>query len=157
MTAPSGDGPLDRIRRVLAGQAKMLAIKRYRDSTGSGWAEAAEAVERIRAGRAPAAGAPAPRPPVGPGARAIGDALAAGNKIEAIRLYRAATGVGLKEAAHAIDAILAEKRSGARYRAAAANPPSRIVERRRLGPGLMLLLLAALSGTAFGLVFLLTR
>lgn len=157
MSAPSGDGPLDRIRRVLAGQAKMLAIKRYRESTGSGWAEAAEAVDRIRAGGKPAERAKAPRPPIGPEARAVGDALAAGNMIEAIRLYRAATGVGLKEAKDAIDAIVAEKQAGARYRGPDAGPAARIVERRRLNPVLVLLLLAVLCGAAFGVVVLLTR
>lgn len=157
MSEPPGEGPLERVRRALAGQAKMIAIKRYRDETGSGWAEAAEAVERIRAGRAPAAPGRIPGMPVGAAARAVGHALAAGNKIEAIRLYRAATGVGLKEAKDAIDAIVAEKKSGARYRSASAAPAMRVVERRRFSPVLVLLLVAALSGTAFGLVLLLAR
>ena len=157
MSAPPGDGPLEEVRRVLAGQAKLLAIKRYRESTGSGWAEAAEAVDRIRAGRAPDAARKAALPPVSAEARAIGEALGAGNVIEAIRLYRAATGAGLKEAKDAIDTIVAEKQAGPRPRTsrASAGASTNVVERRRIGPVLVLLLLAALFGTVFGLVFLL--
>lgn len=157
MSEPPGDGPLERARRALAGQAKMLAIKRYREEIGCGWAEAAEAVERIRAGRAPAAARHATGAPVGAAARAVGDALAAGKMIEAIRLYRAATGVGLKEAKDAVDAIVAEKKAGGRYQTAIARPATRVVERRRLSPALLLLIVAVLSGTALGLVVLLAR
>lgn len=64
MPAPPQDGPLAQIRRALAGQAKMHAIKMYREETGSGWAAAAEAVERIQAGGKPDdTTAPARRPP----------------------------------------------------------------------------------------------
>jgi ribosomal protein L7/L12 len=155
MPAPPVDGPLERIRRVLAGQAKMHAIKRYRESTGSGWAEAAEAVERIRAGGRPAPEKALAPPAVSAEARAVGAALDAGKTIEAIRLYRAATGVGLKEAKHAIDAMIAEKDAGRRPARSSPVGP-RVVERRRIGPMLILLSLAALFGTVFGLVILLT-
>jgi ribosomal protein L7/L12 len=115
MSEPPGEGTLDAIRRLIAGQTKLLAIKLHRQSTGAGPAEAKAAVDRIRAGRAlPTAEAKAlALPPVGAEARAIGEALRAGNKIEAIRLYRAATGLGLKEAKDAIDIIMAEKQAGA--------------------------------------------
>jgi len=149
MSAPPGDGPLEEIRRALAAQAKQLAIKRYRDATGAGAAEAAEAVDRLRAGRVPAA-PKATSAPVTPEARAIGAALSAGNKIEAIRLYRKATGAGLKDAKDAIDAIVAEKHAGPLPRTTRAG--ARIVERRRINPILMLMALAALFGTVFGLV-----
>ncbi len=89
-------------------------------------------------------------PPVGAEARAIGEALRAGNKIEAIRLYRAATGFGLEEAKDAIDIIVAEKQSGPRQRLHA--PSSRIIRRRRVSPALVLLALGAVFGTVFGLV-----
>jgi ribosomal protein L7/L12 len=153
MSEPPRAGTLDQVRRRLAEQAKMFAVKLYRDKTGAGFAEAKDAIERIRTGRAPAPPPPAPLPPIGTEARAVGEALRAGNDIEAIRLYRAATGVGLKEAKDAIDAILAEKRAGARPAAAA----KRVVERRRikLSPVLVLLVLAALFGTIFGLVLFL--
>ena len=42
--------------------------------------------------------------------RAITDCLLAGRKIEAIKIYREATGVGLKEAKEAIDALAASLR-----------------------------------------------
>lgn len=151
MSEPPGGGTLDAIRRLIAGQTKLLAIKLYRQSTGAGPAEAKAAVERIQAGRVPA-GAHAKAlalPPVGAEARAIGEALRAGNEIEAIRLYRAATGLGLKEAKDAIDLIVAEKHTGARPRSHA--PAPEIIQRRRINPIFVLLGIAAIFGTAFGL------
>ena len=150
MSAPPGAGTLDEIRSLIAGQAKLLAIKRYREATGAGLAEAKAAVERLRA-EAHAASAVA-LPAFGDGALAIGESLRAGNKIEAIRLYRAATGLGLKEAKDAIDAILAEKAAGPRLRRAVSE--AGIVQRRRISPALMLLAFALIFGTAFGLVLL---
>jgi ribosomal protein L7/L12 len=150
MSEPPAAGPLEEIRRALAAQAKQLAIKRYSDATGAGPAEAAQAVDRIRAGRAPATAKRSALPPVSGEALAIGEALSAGKKIEAIRLYRKATGAGLKEAKDAIDAIVAEKRAGPPPRAAGAG----IVQRRRLNPIVALLALAALFGTVCGLVVL---
>jgi ribosomal protein L7/L12 len=150
MSEPPRSGPLAEIRRVLAGQARMFAIKRYRESTGAGWADSADAIERMRGGGGAAAG----NAPVGAEARAIGDALAAGKTIEAIKLYRAATGVGLKEAKDAIDAIKREKSAGLRPRRQAAASPA-VLERRRISPAVLLLSLAAILGTVFGLVMLL--
>ena len=149
MSVPTEDGPLEEARRVLAGQAKMRAIKLYRDANRSGWAEAAEAVDRIRAGRVPMATHTSALPRAD--ALAIGEALRAGNKIEAIKLYRAATGLGLKEAKDALDAMTAENSPGKRLPSATG----RVIERRRFSPVLALLALAALFGTVFGLVVLL--
>ena len=155
MVAPPGDGPLEEARRALAVLAKLRAIKLYREANGTGWADAAEAVDRIRAGRAPVAPKkPSPRP-VTAEARAIGEALDAGNMIEAIRLYRAMTGAGLTKSKDAIDAILAEKRAGAHPRAPNPSVGARIVERHGLSPVVALLSLAALFGTVFGLIILL--
>jgi ribosomal protein L7/L12 len=154
MSEPPRSGPLAEIRRVLAGQARMFAIKRYRESTGAGWADSADAIERMRGGAAAAAGNAAAAPPVSAEARAIGDALAAGKTVEAIKLYRAATGVGLKEAKDAIDAIKREKSDGLRLRRRAGASPV-VVERRRISPAVLLLSLAAIFGTVFGLVMLL--
>jgi ribosomal protein L7/L12 len=153
MSEPSRPGTLDEIRRVIAGQAKMFAIKLYRDKTGAGHAEAKEAVERIGAGRLMAQ--PPAAPAVGAGARAAGEALRAGNEVEAVRLYRAATGVGLKEAKDAIDAIMAERRAGPRHSAAVRRAAGPVVGRRRLNPILALLILAVAFGSIFGLVMLL--
>lgn len=152
MSEPPGGGTLDAIRRLIAGQTKLLAIKLYRQSTGAGPAEAKAAVERIQAGGAPskAEAKALALPPVGAEARAIGEALRAGNKIEATRLYRAATGLGLKEAKDAIDVIMAEKQAGPRPRG--RGPAPEIIQRRRISPLLILLAVAAIFGTAFGLV-----
>lgn len=106
MSAPPQDGPLERVRRALASQAKMRAIKMYREETGSGWAAAAEAVERLaRPSKSDAAMSPALRPAP---ARPTG----------------------------------------------AARPG--VVERKRIGPMLVLLALAAGFGALFALVYLLT-
>ncbi len=63
MPAPPQDGPLNRVRRALARQAKVHAIKMYREQNGGGWAAAAEAVERIGVGGEPDAARTPPRPP----------------------------------------------------------------------------------------------
>lgn len=64
MPAPPQDGPLDQARRALARQAKIHAIKLYREQNGGGWAAAADAVERIGDGGNPdAAKTPPRRPP----------------------------------------------------------------------------------------------
>jgi ribosomal protein L7/L12 len=142
MSEPLGPGTLEEIRRLLAGPGKIQAIKRYREVTGAGLAEAKAAVERL--GAAPAPAAPGP---ISAEVQAVGEALRAGNMIEAIRLYRAATGAGLEAAKHAIDALMAEKRAGPKPAAA----KGRVIERRRLNPVLVLLGVAALFGTVFGL------
>jgi ribosomal protein L7/L12 len=156
MSEPAGGGTLDAIRRRIAGQTKLFAIKLYRQSTGAGPAEAKAAVERIQAGGAPseAVAKALALPPVGAEARAIGEALRAGNRIEAIRLYRAATGLGLKEAKDAIDVIVAEKQAGPRRHLHA--PAPQIVQRRRVSPALIQLAVAAIIGAAFGLVLLIS-
>jgi len=110
MSEPPGARTLDEVRRRLVAQAKMRAITLYRASTGAGLADAKRAVERIRAGHARADPRLATAAPVSAEARAIGDALRSGKTLEAIRLYRAATGAGLRESKLAIDALLAEKR-----------------------------------------------
>ena len=87
------------IRAALAAGEKIEAIKLLREATGLGLAEAKDAVERME--REPGEGA-TPSPAVPPTVRA---ALMAGNKIEAIRLYREAMGGGLKDAKEAVERI----------------------------------------------------
>lgn len=93
------------IRAALAAGNKIEAVKLMREATGLGLAESKAAVERLEShGDASVLPAQAPvqtgiLPP------GVGEALAAGNKIEAIRLYREATRVGLKEAKDAVEAI----------------------------------------------------
>lgn len=78
---------------------QMGAIRELRDRTGIGLKEAKEALE---------SGAyTIDVPPIQPGAALPPAALAAmasGNKIEAIKLVREATGLGLKEAKDAVEA-----------------------------------------------------
>jgi ribosomal protein L7/L12 len=91
----TGMAEVDRL--VRAGR-KIQAIKVYRELTGVGLKEAKDAVERWNHPTAPA-------PPPLPGAdmSTVDDALRAGRTIEAIKLYREATGVGLKQAKDAVE------------------------------------------------------
>jgi ribosomal protein L7/L12 len=120
---------------ALARGHKIEAIKLLREATGLGLAEAKHAVEAAaRPGRrGTAAGAPAPAtaPPQAATLAAVQQALRAGQTLEAIQLYRAYAGVGLKEAKDAVDAM-ARAPSAATLESLTANglapgevPPSR--------------------------------
>lgn len=85
-----------------AGQ-KIEAIKRYREQTGASLAQAKDAVEAIERGLAPSE--PEPRSPSTVELGEVRALLNAGNKLEAIKRYRALTGVGLKEAKDAVEAM----------------------------------------------------
>jgi ribosomal protein L7/L12 len=82
---------------------KIEAIKLYRAQTGVGLAEAKAAVEAMERG------APLPPGPDAPAPEGIDgrlwELLKKGQKIEAIKLYRDETGVGLAEAKAAVEAI----------------------------------------------------
>jgi ribosomal protein L7/L12 len=101
---PSLQQLLADIRAQLAAGRKIEAIKLYRDATGAGLAEAKQAVEMIEGGKPPQA---EPAAPIGDdqALRAVSGLVAKGNKIEAIKRYREATGLGLKEAKDAVDAL----------------------------------------------------
>lgn len=91
-----------RIRSLLDQDQKIAAIKLYREETGTSLADAKEAVESLQAGR----GLRIPARDIPDGFE--GDVLrllSAGKKISAIKLYRERTGVGLKEAKEAVEAI----------------------------------------------------
>ena len=109
MTQPA---PLPQdVRDALATGNTVEAIKRLRTATGLGLKEAKDLIDRhLRPPSSPGAGFAAP---AGLPTAVIG-ALAAGNKIEAIRLYRQHYGVGLKEAKDAVDAagITASREAG---------------------------------------------
>ena len=112
---------LERIRAAAAAGRKIEAIKLYRAASGVGLAEAKKAVEALAAGR-PVGGAPM-EAASNDDIDAIEAAVFAGEKIQAIRLYRDATGEGLKEAKDFIDAVEAELRrtEPTKFTAPAAN------------------------------------
>lgn len=103
MDAPSLRKLLDDVKAEIAAGNKITAIKLYRDATGAGLAEAKEAVELIAAGKPPPAGA-APTPSAD-AMQEVSALVMAGKKIEAIRAYRTAAGVDLKDAKDAVDAL----------------------------------------------------
>ena len=88
---------------VRSGQ-KIEAIRRLREATGSGLVEAKDAVEALEAGRQ-AALLGGQTPPASSDDDEILGLLRAGNKIAAIKLRRERTGVGLKEAKEAVEAL----------------------------------------------------
>ena len=105
-------------RKVLAGD-KIGAIKLYRELTGVGLAEAKSAVEQMLTqlrGFESAENA-LPRDPGSPaapqGSTAINEAIFAGRKIVAIKLYREQTRVGLAEAKRAVEEIENQLRASA--------------------------------------------
>jgi ribosomal protein L7/L12 len=96
------------VRRLLSAGDKIGAIKVYRELTGLGLKESKDAVDALESGRVlPSASSATPRVA---GADAVSDAeilrlVQAGQLIEAIKRYRALTGVGLKEAKDAIEGL----------------------------------------------------
>ena len=92
----------EEIRRLLESGNKIFAIKRYREETGVGLAEAKAAVELLEADGSFSK----PVQPDNPHVRSeIVSLLGRGEKIKAIKVYREQFGVGLKEAKEAIDFI----------------------------------------------------
>lgn len=78
------------------------AVKLLRKSTGLGMQEAKDLIDRHERGRAAPVSIGIPRATLAP---EVAAAMQAGNKIEAIRLLREKTGMGLKEAKDAIEAL----------------------------------------------------
>jgi ribosomal protein L7/L12 len=146
MTERSLQQLLDEIKGHIAAGRKIEAIKLYRDATGAGLAEAKEAVELIEAGR----------PPKTESGAVIGDdralhavsaLVAKGNKIEASKRYREATGLGLKEAKDAVDALERQ-----------VNPDAVLARDAAMGRTLRLLVFTLLVVVgAVALVFVLSR
>lgn len=94
----------ERVLALLAEDRKIEAIKVYREATGASLAESKGAVEMLErehpASSSPLADATDPEL-----LERIRDQLRQGQKIGAIKLYREATGLGLAEAKHAVEAI----------------------------------------------------
>lgn len=89
--------------QLLRAGRKIEAIKRYRELTGVGLREAKEAVEALEAGRSVSL------PPKSSLLRQVHDSeieqqIRSGHLLDAIKLYREKTGVGLKEAKDAVEA-----------------------------------------------------
>jgi ribosomal protein L7/L12 len=103
MDTPSLQQLLDDIKAQIASGNKIAAIKLYRDATGAGLSEAKDAIELIAAGKPPRTDA-APTLP-DEAMQRVSALVTAGRKIEAIKLYRQAAGVDLKEAKDAVDAL----------------------------------------------------
>ncbi|MER2563809.1 MAG: ribosomal protein L7/L12 [Myxococcaceae bacterium] len=85
---------------ALGAGEKIEAIKRYRELTGVGLKEAKDAVEALERGEA----VPVTQTPSAPNA-SVQDLLREGKKLEAIKLYREQSGLGLKEAKDAVEAM----------------------------------------------------
>jgi ribosomal protein L7/L12 len=77
------------------------AIQLLREASGLGLKDAKEVIDAHRRAKA---GTAMPAPPVGTLPSSALDALLRGSKMEAIKLLREHTGVGLKEAKDAVDA-----------------------------------------------------
>jgi ribosomal protein L7/L12 len=104
----AGDAALDdEVRALLGKDQKIAAIKRVREATGLGLAESKDYVEAIERGEAP----------LSTGALSSSSssssswqeeakaALKSGNKILAVKIVRDATGLSLKDAKDAVDAL----------------------------------------------------
>jgi ribosomal protein L7/L12 len=97
--------------RVASGDT-INAIKLYRLLHGGNLKDAKDAVDAMKAGRAPVS-SPGRQPLSGEAAPdAILRAIRDDNLIQAIKLYRDHHGVGLKEAKDAVEAMRAELRRG---------------------------------------------
>jgi ribosomal protein L7/L12 len=95
------DNILAELLALLAEGRKIEAIKRYREVTGAGLAAAKEMVEALERGEP----LPTREPMDSAFENEIVLLLHGGKKIGAIKLYRERTGVGLKEAKDAVEAL----------------------------------------------------
>ncbi len=98
---------VERIRQLVYEGKKIEAIKLVREQTDLGLKEARDAVDAFIRGETPLL---SPRRsvetgPYGLDLAPIQDQLLQGNKLNAIKLYREQTGVGLREAKDAVEAI----------------------------------------------------
>src|SRR3954468_363698 len=97
---PIDDDLESRVRSLMDEGQKIEAIKLYRERTGAGLKESKDAVEAIGRGQAPPT-----RQDALSFQHAVLFLMEGGQKIGAIKLYRERTGVGLKEAKDAVEAI----------------------------------------------------
>lgn len=95
------------LRALLAQGQKLEALRRYREATGADLVQAKQAVEALERGAAwpetPTAGEE-----LDAFAAEIVTLLKGGQKIQAIKAYRAQTGADLKDAKEAVEALAAK-------------------------------------------------
>ncbi|WP_166378455.1 ribosomal protein L7/L12 [Catellatospora methionotrophica] len=108
--AAGGDALVQQVRSLMAQRKKVPAVKLWREATGVSLAEAVRAVDLIAAGglpSPPAAGLPPTAQRLaGPDLMANASALKhQGRAIEAIKLVRQHTGLGLREAKNIVDGL----------------------------------------------------
>lgn len=96
------------IRAAIAAGKKIDAIKLYREASGAGLAEAKKFVEALA--RDLHSAQPISSAMTDADIEAIQAAIFAGERIKAIKLYRAASGEGLREAKEFIEALEEELR-----------------------------------------------
>jgi len=117
VSTPNPQDQTEAIKDALRAGNKIKAIKLYRDLTNAGLAEAKSAVEKMEAQLRQSASPEAVIPTSTPGSpdqtEAIREALFAGKKILAIKLYREQTKVGLAEAKSAVDQMEVQLRLSA--------------------------------------------
>jgi ribosomal protein L7/L12 len=123
-------GPEDvkHVIQLIREQQRITAIQFYQDKVGGSLGEAKEAIEAIEAGLKDAS---APLPPASataqpPRMEEIIELVQAGQRLEAIKLYRELTGVGLRESLTVIEGI--ERQRG---RARAAGRPRWLISTGR--------------------------
>lgn len=97
----------EELRQLLASGHKIQAIKRYREETGSGLAEAKEGVESLAAGGEVADSSSSAKVPVDDPELIdeVKELIRQGNPLLAIKLVRERTGRGLKESKEIVDQI----------------------------------------------------
>lgn len=95
---------LDEVMRLIKARRHIQAIKVYREDTGCSLQEAKDAIEVLERGDLISPAQPQSRF-LPPNAGQLESLVYAGQKIEAIRLYREQTGCGLREAKDAIEAF----------------------------------------------------
>jgi ribosomal protein L7/L12 len=104
----SGGSLVDQVREALRRGNKIEAVKIYKDATGLGLKESKDFVDALERGEMPTMAAmPIPTFNGAPSdwMAQVKAQLRKGNKIEAIKIYREATGLGLKEAKEAVEAL----------------------------------------------------
>jgi ribosomal protein L7/L12 len=119
----------DDILTLVAQGDYLDAARQLQSRRGITLDEAAAEIDRLRGDITPLDPASA-ADPITP---EIAAAIRAGRKIEAIKLYRQAHGVGLKEAKDAVDAYEAATRGSPRSNPKSANPAKTSLLRRLLG------------------------